>query len=580
MDEKLTLSACNFLIPEIAQVIKNGNYPEVQLISYPANCASNSLNLAVVNEISSKSVSGSDIIVFGSFCHVPQKSEIAGLKNVQVVQLEQCFELIINPETIYHFVKQGYYIVTNGWLKTCERNIRAWGFDKTSGRLFFQESMKSILLLDTKIPGDYMPNLLALSDYMGLPYEIFPTGLSHCKKYIDSVVLNWRNDNEQKKLSAKLSAISKQSADYQLIFNQLETLVSLTSEKEITKIGVELIHVLFAPSEIVYKPINNDRLELFEFKGFFNSVGINSENSFKIEIKYAGELLGTVEVIGIHFPQFRKKYEEMGIVISQIFGMAIANARKYSELEDANKALKESKAMLTALNATKDRFFSIIAHDLKSPLSSIVGFSEILVEQIEKNDIASIEKYAGIILQSSQRAVNLLMNLMQWSQSQTGRMEYTPREFDLTKLAYDIIPMFDDIAGQKRITIKRLLPPKALVFADMAMISTVLRNLLSNAVKFTKPDGEVTISLKVERNECIVTVKDNGLGIPKDRIDKLFRIDSNYTTPGTANEAGTGLGLLLCEEFIRKHDKKIWVESEPGKGSAFYFTLPNHIAKA
>lgn len=580
MNKKLTLSACNFLIPEIAQVIKNGDYPDVQLISYPVNCSSNALNSAVVFEISSKSIPDSNIIVIGSFCHSPQNSDIKSIKNVQVVQLEQCFELILNPETIYHFIKQGYYIVTNGWLRTYERNIHNWGFDKASARSFFQESMKSILLLDTKIPGDYMPNLLALSDYMGLPYEIIPVGLSHCKKYIDSVVLNWRNENEQKSLRDKLLVINKQSADHKLIFNQLETLVRLTNEKEIAQIGVELINILFAPSKIVYRIVTKDQEESIDFNGFINNDDFNSENTFKIEIKHTDELLGIVEVKGIQFPQFRKKYEEMGVVISQIFGMAIANARKYSELAYANQALRVSEAELSELNATKDKFFSIIAHDLKSPFNSIVGFSEILVEQITKKDYNGIEKYAGFIINSSQRAMDLLMNLMEWARSQTGRIEFNPQQFDLSEFINEITPMFDDIAGQKKIEIKKVLPDCISVSADQAMISTVLRNLISNAIKFTKPGGEIILAVTKEKNKLTVSVKDNGIGIPNDIIDKLFRIDENITTYGTANETGTGLGLILCKEFIEKHDEEIWVVSEEGKGSTFYFTLPYNAKPA
>ncbi|MFO8236195.1 MAG: HAMP domain-containing sensor histidine kinase [Bacteroidales bacterium] len=581
MNEKLTLSACNFLIPEISQVLANENYPEVQLISYTANCSSNALNPTVVSDIASKSGSDSGIIVIAGSCYSPDNSKIRNNKDVKVVQLEQCFELILNPETIYHFIKQGYYIVSNGWLRNYEHHIQSWGFDKESARSFFQESMKSILLLDTKIPGDYMPDLLALSEYMSLPYEIIPVGLSHCKKYIDTIVLNWRNENEQRKLSDKLSEISRQSADHKLIFNQLETLVRLTNEKEIAQIGVQLINILFAPSEIVYKFVNNDQEESFEFKGFFNSSAFNSENSFSIEIKYVDELLGIVEVNGLQFPQFRRKYEEMGTVISQLFGMAIANARKYSELEhsksliaESENELRKSASELSVMNATKDKFFNIIAHDLKSPFNSIVGFSEMLVENIREKDYDNIGQYAGYILNSSQRAMDLLMNLMEWSRSQTGRIKFNPELFDLTIYINDITLLFGDIAGQKGIAIKKELPASTYVFADQAMISTVLRNLISNAIKFTKPGGEIIVSVRKEKDESIVSVKDNGIGIPQNSIDKLFRIDENFSTHGTSNEAGTGLGLILCKEFIEKHNKEIWIESEEGSGSTFYFTLP------
>jgi signal transduction histidine kinase len=236
--------------------------------------------------------------------------------------------------------------------------------------------------------------------------------------------------------------------------------------------------------------------------------------------------------------------------------------------------IKQRNDELRELNATKDKFFSIIAHDLKSPFNAIMGFSELLIEQIKENDYTGIEKYAGIILQSSERAVELLMNLMDWSRSQTGRMEFIPEYFELVGFINETASLLSDIAAQKGITIKKELPHNLPVFADQAMINTVLRNLISNAIKFTRQGGMITIAATEKPDLLMVSVSDNGVGIPKAMIDKLFRIDENYTTTGTNNERGTGLGLILCKEFIEKHGGKIWVESEEGLGSTFYFTIP------
>jgi signal transduction histidine kinase len=252
----------------------------------------------------------------------------------------------------------------------------------------------------------------------------------------------------------------------------------------------------------------------------------------------------------------------------------IAQGQDITERKKAEQEIKLKNEELHELNATKDKFFSIIAHDLKSPFNSIMGFSELLIEQIKENDYAGIEKYAQIILDSSERAVELLMNLMEWSRSQTGRMEFNPEYFELVDFIDEVSDLFDDIAGQKSIIIKKDLPHNAPVFADKAMISTVFRNLISNAIKFTKPGGEIFISINQKQNEITVSVKDSGIGIPAGRIDNLFRIDENYSTPGTNNEKGTGLGLILCKEFIEKHGGRIWVESEPDKGSTFSFSLP------
>ena len=248
--------------------------------------------------------------------------------------------------------------------------------------------------------------------------------------------------------------------------------------------------------------------------------------------------------------------------------------KQNDKLVIAKEKAEESEDKLKELNAQKDKFFSVIAHDLKSPFNSIVGFSGLLVEQVREKDYNSIEKYAGIIEQSSNRAMNLLMNLMEWARSQTGRMEFNPEYFEMVSLTNKTTLLYDDIAAQKTISIVRNLPANAPIFADKAMISTVLRNLISNAVKFTHSGGEITISAQENQNELKVSVSDNGVGLSKTNIQKIFRIEENYTTSGTNKEKGTGLGLILCKEFIEKHEGNIWVESEEGKGSTFIFTIP------
>ncbi len=236
--------------------------------------------------------------------------------------------------------------------------------------------------------------------------------------------------------------------------------------------------------------------------------------------------------------------------------------------------LKESEIKLIELNASKDKFFSIISHDLKSPFNSIVGLCELLVERIKNKNIEGIDLYGNLIIKSSNKAMDLLLNLMEWSRSQTGRIIFNPEYFDMVACINKITLLFDELAGQKSIAIKNILPHKAIVFADNAMISTVVRNLISNAVKFTVPGGEIIVSAMEKQNEIIFSVSDSGVGISKSSIEKLFRIDQSYSTTGTNKETGTGLGLILCKEFVEKNNGVIWVESEQGKGSIFYFTLP------
>jgi len=245
-----------------------------------------------------------------------------------------------------------------------------------------------------------------------------------------------------------------------------------------------------------------------------------------------------------------------------------------TERKLAAEALLKSELNLRELNATKDKFFSIIAHDLKSPFNGIIGFSNLLSDQIREKNYEGVEEYAEIIQISSRRAMDLLTNLMVWARSQTGRIEFSPEYIELVALIDEVDELLGNSIHQKSITITRDIPHGLIVYADKAMISAMLRNLISNAYKFTNSGGKISISAQLRADDVLVTVSDNGIGIQKEVIEKLFRIEQSYSTSGTQNEQGTGLGLILCKEFVEKHGGKIWVQSEKGKGSKFSFTVP------
>ncbi|HEY3372333.1 MAG TPA: PAS domain-containing sensor histidine kinase [Prolixibacteraceae bacterium] len=256
------------------------------------------------------------------------------------------------------------------------------------------------------------------------------------------------------------------------------------------------------------------------------------------------------------------------------------NIRDITERKQLEKALKESEARLRELNSTKDKFFSIIAHDLRGPFNSIMGFSELMVEQTQEKNYEEVERYASIIYQSSQRAMELVTNLLEWSRSKVGRLQFNPENIDIGELIKSVVQLLKDSAQHKSITIYTDVSPGLQVRADRAMLATILRNLVSNAIKFTKPDGEIVVSVQKEQYQLSFMVADNGIGIKKEAINKLFDMDASYSTPGTQDEKGTGLGLLLCKEFIERHGGDLRVESELGKGSKFYFTIPQSIKKS
>jgi PAS domain S-box-containing protein len=238
------------------------------------------------------------------------------------------------------------------------------------------------------------------------------------------------------------------------------------------------------------------------------------------------------------------------------------------------KQLKRLSEKLQELNATKDKFFSIIAHDLKNPFNSILGFSELLVKNVENYSMEEIERFVGIIHDTSQKTYNLLENLLIWARTQTGRLEFNPDQYNLTDLIKENIEFISPMALKKQILINFNVNGNAMSFVDKNMMDTVLRNILTNAVKFSYPESEIDVKISEMDDDWVVSVKDYGVGIEPENLCKLFHIGSKYSVLGTHNEKGTGLGLLIAKEFVKKNKGKIWVNSEPDKGSEFLVSVP------
>ncbi|MFZ1289467.1 MAG: PAS domain S-box protein [Melioribacteraceae bacterium] len=246
-----------------------------------------------------------------------------------------------------------------------------------------------------------------------------------------------------------------------------------------------------------------------------------------------------------------------------------------AETARLNEMLWDSETRLKELNASKDKFFSIISHDLRSPFTSIIGFAEVMVEDLDNLSKDEIKEFTNSIYKSSKNVQNLLENLLQWSRIQTGRIEFNPINFEINNLINDVMALYQVNAARKKITLVNLVEKQIKVNADKFMIDTVLRNLISNSIKFTPQGGNIKINAEDLGNDNItISISDSGVGIKEEIIDKLFKIDSHITTRGTEKEKGTGLGLILCKEFIEKHNGKIWVESKIEQGSKFKFTLP------
>lgn len=256
----------------------------------------------------------------------------------------------------------------------------------------------------------------------------------------------------------------------------------------------------------------------------------------------------------------------------------LAYGISYIRLDESERAavkvIKENEAKLKELIATKDKFFNIVAHDLKNPFTSLLGSSELLYDNIDKMSSENIRKLALILNDSAKGGYSILQNLLDWSRSQTGLLKISPENINLKDIINENISNLQLPAANKEICLIYESPEDIHVIADKNMIHTVLRNLMSNALKFTRKGGTVAVRAFMETDNVNIFVKDNGVGISQERIEKLFSLDTKNTMPGTENEIGTGLGLKLCMEFVEKMNGKIRVESTENKGSEFKVSIP------
>jgi PAS domain S-box-containing protein len=258
----------------------------------------------------------------------------------------------------------------------------------------------------------------------------------------------------------------------------------------------------------------------------------------------------------------------------KVIGLAGIN-RDITERKKAEEEIKLKNELLQTINTEKDKFFSIIAHDLKGPLSAFLGVTQILVEEIQNMSFEEIKEITISMKESASNIYVLLENLLEWSRLKRGLLDFSPEKVDVKRLTIACIEVLKESARKKNIIIDYSFPDDIEFYADSHMMETVIRNLVSNAIKFTHVGGKVIIKADKKSDRAIeFKVIDSGIGMTPDLMNKLFLLNEKTNRKGTEGEPSTGLGLLLCKEFIMKHNGKIWVESEVGKGSTFTFIIP------
>lgn len=267
------------------------------------------------------------------------------------------------------------------------------------------------------------------------------------------------------------------------------------------------------------------------------------------------------------FDKFSKELEELESLWVSYQELLLSYKASEEEIKKKNEELKE-------INETKDKFFSIISHDLRSPFQGLLGISNYLVDEFDNLPNEEIKELISTLNEALRNQYKFLDDLLNWSRLQSGRLTLEKTKFNLHTLVENVENLFETNLQTKKIELINHIPKEQFIFADEDMIFLLIRNLVSNAIKFTKPFGKIEITSYEFEYHLQIVVADNGIGIKPENLDKLFRLDSHYTTRGTNSETGNGLGLTLCKEIVTKHNGQIWVKSEVDKGTKIFFTIP------
>jgi len=582
MADHLHLYICEHFKTDTLAVLYSGNFSDVKPIFIPSRCSRPIPANRPLSELALLRKDKNDDTLFCTCsCISASDKDFLDNENIKQLHLVNCFQMVAPQSQINKLISDGVYLITSGWLDKWREWVMEWG-EIEQVRQMFSESVSKLVLLDTGVNSMCDDKLKELSAYINCPYEIIEVGLDYYQNYLENKILKWRLEKINRVIANNNKKENKQESDYAMALDLLTNLPRAEKEEVVANRIMEILVMMFAAQKISYismvdaEPINHWSIPAnYEQNGIKERLLEKSQpikltesgKGFVMNIGREDQILAVIEVDDIAFPENMAKYQNLAVAMAGVFALAIENSRYFQSMLEMNETL-------TKHNATKDKLFSIIAHDLRGPFHVILGYVRLLSDEIRTSDMEAIEKDISIINSSVRNTLVLLDNLLNWAKSQTGQISFNPENLKLRLVIDETIHVLNSSAAIKNIALNYFLPEEIDVYADLNLLKIVLRNLVSNALKFTNLNGKVDV-YALRKNDFIeITVSDNGVGIDNVNQNKLFKLETSETTLGTAKEGGSGLGLILCKEIVEKHGGKIWVKSEQGKGSDFKFSLP------
>lgn len=518
----------------------------------------------------------------------------------------------IDATNIKYLLKKNNYAISD-IVKTCDETLKS-----------IERELPDLILMDIMLPGhiDGIEITKMISSRWDIPVIFLTSGdevdiLEKAKQTKAAAYLTkqsslnaqlpimiefvlFKHSTEEDKEKARLSIHNSEEKFRSIASTAKDAIIFLNSDNRISFWNTSATKIFgFTNEEAENKKIHEliapEPLKDYYKFGFNNQPSENNgsflSKTFELQaIKKNGQIipielsLSPVELKGelcscaiIRDISIRKESEEVMERLIQELQLSKDIIEKHSfDLMNLNQKLKKSEDELKQLNASKDKFFSIIAHDMKGLFQGLMAYAEILVADVETLTTEELKDYTNEIYDNSKNLLRLFENMLQWSRLQRGIIKYKPDVFELKQIIDLTASLFSVKAGSKQIELINNVQSDLFVLADINMVNTIIRNLISNSMKFTNPGGRITLSATLQNDSTVqVSIHDTGIGISEENIGELFNIEKYHSTPGTDNEKGTGLGLILCKELIEMNKGKIWAESKVGEGSTFYFTLPS-----
>lgn len=575
MKNRLCIITCSNFKGELENILKTLEPNNVDIKYFHSLCGRRETDIKTL-----ELTNYGKVYILGSCCLTKLNCPREELKNYRLFKVENCFDLLLSKSLVNFYKVNGNYILSSAWLNNWKHHIEEMGFNKEIAREFYNESIKKLILFDTLIYPETHEQIKEFSDFVDIPYDIIPVGTDFFKQIIEKIIFEFRLENEKSLTKETLLQI----ADLNMILDLIGIMALASNEDKVIEKILELFNKLFAPKDLVYIPIkegNAEKPRVHPVSSNISEITLNNmlnlegnykfddnDNGFIFKINNKNETFGIIKVGDLEFPKYKDKYLNLSLNLVKVFTLAISNARLFDKINLAQEKLKNTLVELEKSNKDLEQFAYIASHDLKEPLTIIVGFLELLEDQFKEKLGTEGAKYIKIAVDRTKDMLELINDLLVYA-----RLDQHDKTFTLIDCEYILQKALSNL--EKSISDSGAVvthDPLPKIEGIETQFVQLFQNLIGNAVKFRGKESPL-IQLKASQNgeEWVFSVKDNGIGINPREKDNIFIMFKRLH--GTGKYSGSGIGLATCKKIVEHHNGRIWVESEPGEGSEFFFTV-------